>query len=65
MPYPELIWMNEQRRAPLRESAGEALRFLSGWLLALLLAVPALIIKIADKLTMWRIRHRAKRDRQS
>jgi hypothetical protein len=57
--------MNERRRVSILESSGEALRFVSGWLLAILLAVPALIIKLADKLTMWRIRHRAKRERQS
>lgn len=57
--------MNERRRVPISESIGEFLRLISGWLLALLMLLPALIIKIADKLTMWRIRSRAQRERQS
>lgn len=57
--------MSERRRAPISESSGEILRLMTGWLLALLMLLPALIIKIADKLTMWRIQSRAQRERQS
>lgn len=55
--------MSERRRAPISESSGEILRLMMGWLLALLMLLPALIIKIADKLTMWRIQSRAQRER--
>jgi hypothetical protein len=56
--------MNEQRRAPVHESLGDALRFVAGWLLALLMLLPALIIKVADTITMWRVRRREERDRE-
>lgn len=56
--------MNEQRRAPIHELLGDALRFAVGWLLALLMLLPALVIKLADMITLWRIRHRVERDRE-
>lgn len=65
MPHLELTRMGEQRRVPISESMGEILRLTTGWLLAVLMLLPALIIKIADKLTMWRIQSRAQRERQS
>lgn len=61
---PELTWMNEQRRVPIHELLGDALRFVIGWLLALLMLLPALIIKLADMITMWRFRHRDERGRE-
>ena len=62
MPLLGTTWMNERRMVPVRERIGEGLRALAGWLLALLMLVPALVITLADKLTMWRIRRRGGRD---
>jgi hypothetical protein len=64
-PHLELIWMSKGRSVPIREMIGDTLRFLAGWLLALLMLLPALVITLADKITMWRIRNRMQRDRQS
>ena len=40
------------------EQLGEITRLLAGWFLAILMLLPALIIYLADKITMWRIRRR-------
>lgn len=50
--------MSSPRRHTFMDHLGEFLRFLLGWVLAILMLIPALIIFLADKLTMWRIRRR-------
>lgn len=41
---------------------GESLRLVGSWFVALLMLLPALVIIIADKITMVRLRRRGGRD---
>jgi hypothetical protein len=48
--------MNERRNGSMANLFGEAARFIAGWVLAMLMLVPALIITMADKITSSRLR---------
>jgi hypothetical protein len=50
--------MSSPRRNTLKDQLGEFVRLLTGWILAFVMLIPALIITLADKITMWRIRRR-------
>lgn len=50
--------MSSPDRHSLMDQLGELFRFLLGWVLAILMLIPALVIYLADKLTMSRIRRR-------
>lgn len=54
--------MSEPRRRTVTEATGDALRFILGWLLALLLLLPAMIIYITDMITTAYWRRRGGRD---
>lgn len=61
MPQPALTSMNNAPRRSVRDQAGEGLRYLTGWILALVMLIPALIIIVADKITSWQLRRRGGR----
>jgi len=50
--------MSSPRRNTLMDQIGDLTRLLTGWILAFVMLIPALIITLADKITMWRIRRR-------
>lgn len=62
MPPQALTLMNNAPRRSVRDHVGEGLRYLTGWILALMMLIPALLITIADKITSWHLRRRGGRD---
>lgn len=58
MPPRDEILMSSHNRHRFMDQLGEIGRLLAGWVLGIAMLIPALIIHLADKITMWRIRRR-------
>lgn len=59
---PAMTLMNNVPRRSVRDQVGEGLRYLTGWILALSMLIPAVIISVADKILSWQWRRRGGRD---